>query len=464
MQKLFDDIKFLDKRCYEQYKLTEELLMEHAANALHNFISKNFSENSSVLIVCGNGNNGADGITLARLLQNDFDVKLYLDAPITSDISKLQLERARAVNVAEVPKIEDADVIVDALFGSGLNRPLGKKHKELISQINELSGKKIACDIPSGLMKDGTLSGSVFNADITITMGALKKSLYSDMAKDKTGDISVANLGLSRSIYEDKTNWHLLDLNDLKLPHRTIKNSHKGTYGHLSLLCGEKEGASIIAGSAALNFGVGLATLITHENPTIPYELMKATTLPSNSSAICAGMGLGNSFDSNDLQNMLVDSVVPIVIDADLFYNLIITKIMNKKNIVLTPHPKEFISLLKLLNLADIDIEQLQQNRFYYAELFSSAYPDVVLLLKGANQIISYQNSFYINPHGTSKLSKGGSGDVLSGIIGALLAQGYSLLEATISASLAHSSAARSVTKNSYALTPNDLIKELSCL
>jgi len=464
MQKLFDDINFLDSRCYDQFKLSEELLMEHAAYALYRFISNKFSEGSSVLVVCGSGHNGADGIALTRLLQNDFSVKLYIDSPPKSDLAKLQLERAYAVNVTKTDEIKDADIIVDALFGSGLNRELKKRHLQLIKQLNSLNGQKIACDIPSGLLQDGTLSSTVFDADTTITMGALKKSLYSDIAKDVTGKILVANLGVSRTIYETNSNWNLLDLDDLKLPYRVTKSSHKGTYGHLALLCGEKEGASIIAAKAALNFGAGLVTMITHENPQIPYEIMKSTTLPKNCNAVCAGMGLGNSFDSIDLKNMLIGSKMVLLIDADLFYNPIITQLIKKKNIVITPHPKEFVSLLKYLNIADVDVEELQNSRFKYSEEFSKRYPDVVLLLKGANPIIAYKNRFYINPHGTNKLSKGGSGDVLSGIIGALLAQGYSTLDAAINGSLAHVSAAKKVTKNNYALTPSDLIEEVACL
>jgi len=464
MQKLFNDINFLDKRCYDQFELSEDLLMEHAANAIAIFISKKFPNKSSVLIVCGSGHNGADGIAVARLLQNDFKVKLYLDEHPKSELAKLQLKRARAVNVTEVTKVTESDIIIDALFGSGLNRELEDKHISLLKILNSFNGKKIACDIPSGLMQDGKLSDATFIADTTITMGALKKSLYSDNAKNVVGEISVANLGLSRNIYETDSNWKLLEVDDLKLPHRVEKNAHKGTYGHLSLLCGEKEGAAIIAAKAALNFGVGLSTLVSHENPQIPYELMKSSTLPKNTSAVCAGMGLGNSFDSSDLKKILIDSDLPLIIDADLFYMQIITELMQKKNIVITPHPKEFVSLLNRLSLSEINVEQLQENRFKYVEIFSEKYPNVVLLLKGANPIIAHNNNFYINPHGSNKLSKGGSGDVLSGLIGSLLAQGQETLEATINASLAHTNASNRVNKNSYALTPNDLINELSWL
>jgi len=464
MQKLFNDVRALDQRCYEQFALSEDILMEHAASAMHSHIVKKLPKNSSVLIVCGSGHNGADGIALARLLHSDFNVKLYLHDQPKSDLAKLQLERAKAVGVREAEQITDSDLIVDALFGSGLNRALQEPYLTLLKELNLFKGKKLACDIPTGILQSGMVSEELFYADETITMGALKKALYSDVVKDCVGKIYVANLGVARGLYETDTNWKILDFSDLKLPFREKKNSHKGSFGHLSVLCGEKEGAAIIAGKSALNFGAGLVTLLSHKNPQIPYELMSASALPKNSSAICAGMGLGNDFDKEDLQKILIDTQVPLIIDADLFYEPIIKKLLQKQNVVITPHPKEFVSLLKLLNLADITVEQLQQDRFQYIELFSKNHPAVVLLLKGANPVITFENNFYINAHGTNKLSKGGSGDVLSGIIGALLAQGYTPLEAAINGSLAHTKAATKVEKNSYALTPNDLISELAWL
>jgi hydroxyethylthiazole kinase-like uncharacterized protein yjeF len=143
-----------------------------------------------------------------------------------------------------------------------------------------------------------------------------------------------------------------------------------------------------------------------------------------------------------------------------LFYDELIVEVLDKE-VVLTPHPKEFVSLLKLTNIADISVEELQNNRFLYVEKFSKKYPKVVLLLKGANVIIAQNEKLYVNSFGSAVLSKGGSGDVLSGLVGSLLAQGYSSLDATITASLAHTLAARNYKKNNYSLIPSDLVEEI---
>jgi len=156
---------------------------------------------------------------------------------------------------------------------------------------------------------------------------------------------------------------------------------------------------------------------------------------------------------------------VPMLVDADLFYNPIIKRVLEeKKDLVLTPHPREFVELLKILNIADISIEELQKNRLHYTREFSAKYPNATLLLKGANVIISQDEKIFINPHGTNALSKGGSGDVLSGMISALLAQGYTALEATINGSLAHAIAGAKYPKNNYSLTPYDLIESIKSL
>ena len=149
---------------------------------------------------------------------------------------------------------------------------------------------------------------------------------------------------------------------------------------------------------------------------------------------------------------------IPMVIDADMFYKDIIVKFLEKE-VVLTPHPKEFASLLKIANLGEYSVEEIQKNRFSLAEEFSKRFPNVVLLLKGANKIIAYKGNLHIDPNGTVALAKGGSGDVLAGMIGSLLAQNWHPLKATIHASLAHSIAGNY--EPNYSLTPIKLINRL---
>ncbi|MDP3119589.1 MAG: NAD(P)H-hydrate dehydratase [Sulfuricurvum sp.] len=439
MQNLYTQTASLDQRAIVEFGLTEALMMEHAAMGMERIIRDRFPYDSMVLIVCGHGNNGADGRILARLLEGDYRVS-----------TKHNIH-------------QHYDVIVDALLGSGLNRPLDSLTQDLLKSLNAADAFKIACDVPTGLYANGFLDPNTFKADITVTMGALKRGMFNDTAKDVVGEIIIADLGISRIRYETPTAWRLLDTADLQLPHRTQSSTHKGSYGHLSLICGEKIGASVIAGSAALRFGTGLVSLITCENIVIPHELMQSHSLPSTTTAIALGMGLGCEFCDQELTKLL-NNAHPLVLDADIFYHTMFPNLLERNDIVLTPHPKEFTQILRLTAIADIDVNTLQNNRFEYVERFCTAFPNVMLVLKGANVIIGHNDQFFINPHGTVALAKGGSGDVLSGLIGALLAQGHTPLEAAIHASLAHALGAKKFDKNNYALTPFDLIESITTL
>lgn len=439
MQNLYREVNTLDARAVEQFALSETIMMEHAASSMADYIARHFPVASSILIVCGNGNNGADGRILARQLEGDYRVSQNYQSNT------------------------HYDVIVDALFGSGLNRPLDLTSANLLNLLNTSDAFKIACDVPSGLFADGTLDPHAFKADITITMGALKRSLFSDAAKEYVGEIRVADLGVSRSRYEIPSAWQLLDPSDLSLPLRTQRSTHKGSYGHLSVICGEKVGACVIAASAALRFGTGLVSVISNENVTIPYELMQSHSLPSGTTAIALGMGLGVEFCDDELTQLL-DNTHPLVLDADIFVHPIFPELLKRTDIVLTPHPKEFTQILRRTGIADIDVSTLQNNRFSYVEQFCTAFPNTVLVLKGANVIIGSGEQFYVNPHGSVSLAKGGSGDILSGLIGALLAQGRTPLESAIQGSLAHTLASLKLDKNNYALSPFDLIERITYL
>jgi len=169
MQNLFYEVDSLDKRCYEDFHLSEDILMEHAANGMAQFIVEHYSHSKSLLIVCGSGNNGADGITLARLLHTHFTIKLFLHKEPSSEIGKLQLKRAQALGMKTTNTLEDADLIVDALFGSGLNRDMSQESASCLEQFNLFNGVKIACDMPSGLNKEGQSSRDVIHVTIDRT-------------------------------------------------------------------------------------------------------------------------------------------------------------------------------------------------------------------------------------------------------------------------------------------------------
>ena len=465
MHYVYEESSHLDNRCYEELGLSSEILMENAGNALAKAVKKRLTCKGKALFVCGAGNNGADGIVAARMLYKDYDVALFLPFGVQSKMAKLQLERAQKVGVLIVESLSKADVYVDALFGAGLNRPLDIPTCELLKELNAREGYKIACDIPSGIMSTLELSNVIFQADETITMGALKYSLLHDNAKDAVGKIKVANLGVSRKIYETPSDMFLLQKQDLKLPLRNKKNSNKGSFGHVAVVCGQKEGACVLASMSAFHFGAGLTTAIGDKIKNLPPYIMHSKTLPKSANVIVAGMGLEEPFDEGMVRSLLFDNALPLVIDASLCYNLIIKEIVeSQKAIVLTPHPKEFVSILKLTCNEEIDTEKIQQNRFKYAKLFSQKFPHIILVLKGANTIIAHENQLYINSFGTQALAKGGSGDVLAGMIGSLIAQGYSPKDASISASLAHALVAKKLTCNNFSLTPIDLCKGLKCL
>jgi len=465
MQKVYQNCYELDKRCYKEYGLTEDILMEHAAVGMANYIRKHFKQGSGVLIVSGTGNNGADGTVLARQLHGEYDIRVSLPFGVKSPMAKVQLERAKKVGLHMVDALEDADVIVDALLGAGLNKPLDEKTQHIVQQLNSFSGHKLACDIPTGVSDLG-LSPMSFMADVTVTMGARTEALYLDENKDSVGDIVCADLGLSSEVYASKSQTYVLDENDIKLPSRSKQNSHKGNFGHAAIFCGEKEGAGVIAGMACTRFGAGLTTLVVHEQITPPPYLMHATVVPDNAFALAIGMGLGGYFESEFLEKYVLSSHLPIVLDADAFLSPELLTILEQKDreIVITPHPKEFTILWKILTGEVFTVEEVQSKRFEMVRMFNAKYPNVTLLLKGANTLIMQEEQLYINPLGCSKLSKGGSGDVLSGLIVSLLAQGYTGLESALHASLALVMAANKYSGASYAMLPMDIIDEVARL
>jgi hydroxyethylthiazole kinase-like uncharacterized protein yjeF len=443
--------------------MSEDLLMEHAAIALKEAIP---NEAKRVLIVSGAGNNGADGVALARLIQGKKDVCVYLPFGAKSPMAELQKERAKRLEVRFVDSMDgEWNVIVDALFGSGLNKPLNEEAIDIVTKINSINAYKIACDIPSGLNLDGIAQSIAVIADKTVTMGGYKEALFSDEAKDFVGEIVRADLGVSSEAYEDESETYLLEREDLTLPLRERKNTHKGDFGHLAVVAGAKVGAGIIAARSAFAFGAGKVTIVENEPYIVPYEIMSCSSLPSDASAVCIGMGLGKRYDDEYLSKFLLDHELPMILDADLFYEPILIKVLeSRKDLVLTPHPKEFTSLLSLTDVADVETKELQKRRFELLREFTYRFRDIVVVLKGANTLIGQNGTIYINSFGGANLSKGGSGDVLGGLIASLLSQGYSPLKAAINASLAHTFAAEKFDKNSYALTPRDLIEEVKCL
>ena len=355
-------------------------------------------------------------------------------------------------------EIINADCIIDGIFGSGLNKALSSEICEILSLANSSKSLKIAVDIPSGIDKFGRILGGAFCADLTIAMGALKLALFSDGAKDQVGRIKVANLGISRSNFEGRSEYFLLQKSDLKLPLRRKQNTNKGDFGHTYVVSGQMSGAAQMAALAAHAIGSGLVSVVSEGSLNLSPILMQKSSFDAARVVVC-GCGLGEK--KIDLAALLGKSCV---IDADLCYERKILSLLNaNSNLVITPHPKEFCSLLKIAGIADLSVSELQERRFELARAWSEKFSGV-LVLKGANTLIAQAGIIYICDKGSAALAKGGSGDVLAGLIGGLLAQGYSPLQASICGVLAHALAARAFAKNSYALNPLDLIEEIKWL
>lgn len=489
MEKIFDSVRELDKRAEDAFNLKNGMLMEHAARGMAERIRTLFSSHLShlkniqetarweavwkspypqrelplVQIICGSGDNGGDGFALARMLADFCTVRVVSVKEPKSPLCKLQRERLDLLGISVVDKLEErCAVLVDAVFGTGIRGNLDDEMCALIERMNTIRGYKIACDVPSGLNEFGIPSPIAFRADETCTMGALKTALYADAAKDYTGTIHVCNLGLPRRCYECETDTFLLSAEDMKLPHRTAQNTHKASYGHGLFFCGEKTGACMLAASAALHFGIGLVTVFGEPVPAAPFDFMYTSKLPENFSATMLGSGLGRASDMQmqafEFLSQEQVQAKPLILDADILHNTALPKLLPLfKAPILTPHPKEFQGLLANAELAQVGIAEIQEHRFEYLRLFCRAFPHVVTVLKGAYPLIGCGSRVFVNPLGTNALAKAGTGDVLSGMITALAAQGYSLLEAAYTASIAHTEAAKTLHTADYGLTASAL-------
>ncbi|MCQ2645915.1 NAD(P)H-hydrate dehydratase [Helicobacter pylori] len=466
MLSVYEKVDALDKRAIEELFLSEDILMENAAMALERAVLQNASLGAKVIILCGSGDNGGDGYALARRLIGRFKTLVFEMKLAKSPMCQLQKERAKKAGVVikaweEKALNEDleCDVLIDCVVGSAFKGEL-----EPFLGFESLSQKarfKIACDIPSGIDSKGRVDKRAFKADMTISMGAIKSCLLSDRAKDYVGELKVGHLGVFHQIYEIPTDTFLLEKSDLKLPLRDRKNAHKGDYGHAHVLLGKHSGAGLLSAISALSFGSGVVSVqaleceITSNNK--PLELVFCENFPNLLSAFALGMGLENI--PKDFNKWL--ELAPCVLDAGVFYHKEVLQALENE-VILTPHPKEFLSLLKLVGI-NISMLELLDNKLEIARDFSQKYPKVVLLLKGANTLIAHQGRIFINNLGSVALAKAGSGDVLAGLIVSLLSQNYTPLDAAINASLAHALAGLEF-KNNYALTPLDLIEKIKRL
>lgn len=464
MLPLYKDLAAQDSAAKIKYNISQEILMENAARGVYEFLKERGLEAKKTLIITGPGNNGADGLALARMLP---DASIFCTVQPKSELCKVQFERARKLQIPLADGLDGFDVIIDAILGSGISKPLSGNIKELVEKLNLEKAIKISIDIPSGVINGMDIHDTAFISDFTLTMGAHKTALYQDYSKDFTGEIILKDLGLSAKKYTDgfKPDGYVLDKDDLVLPIRTKKSSHKGDFGHLCVVSGELIGASVIAAKAALRTGIGLVTITERDMMSISEpQIMLSVQPPKGANTILVGQGLGGSYSDDEIVSF-VSTIEKAVVDADIFKKECIKDILAMdKKIVLTPHPKEFCSLWKKCTGEELDVNTLQKDRFTYAQKFSEKYKDKTLVLKGSNTIVAENGELYVMPLGSAALAKGGSGDALAGVIASLLAQGYGPLEAAKNGSLMIALSAAKYKGANYSLTIEDLLEGLKWL
>lgn len=461
MQNIYKQTEVLDKRAIDRFFLSEEILCENASFALKEQLAKVAHKGSFVYIVCGGGNNGADGLALARKISGEYIVKVCMIADPKTPLAQKEYLRCKSAGVEFVRKIYKCDVVIDCVFGSGFRGEIAIENRALIEAMNQSGRIKIACDLPSGVGK--FFKGVAFRADYTVCMGALKMDLFGEWAKDYVGEIVIAPLGIPKNQYEISSNIKLLEKKDLSLPHRTKSDTHKGEYGHLAIVCtnhpNSKAGAGILSALSSIAFGVGKVSVVGGCG-ALPYEVMRDESIPNDCQVIAFGMGAGE-VQKEDWEKL---ESKRCVLDADVFYSKDIKTFLQKNtDVILTPHIKEFASLLKICEIADLSVEEVKDRRDELLVEFCSLYPEVVLVLKGANTLIAKGEKIYICTLGSNNLAKGGSGDVLSGMIASLLAQGRDRLDASINAVLSHALASQKIS-TSYGLNPMDLIEAVKYL
>lgn len=435
-------------------------LMERAAAQLHKTLLDRYAGQEVFRIFCGHGNNGGDGIALARLLaESKRTVCIHIyhgNGGLSPDgeINRSRLPKTPLLTVtqlvqdADLPEIDPEDVVVDALLGSGLTREPDGFYATLIDHINQAEAEVVAVDIPSGLFGEDNRTNSmkhVIRASLTLTFQIPKLSLLLAENGEYVGDWISLPIGLLDTFFEQvESPWYLMDhrlIRSLLKPRR--KFDHKGTWGHALLISGSvgKAGAAVLGAHAALHAGTGLVTVHTPGSgrviiqTAVPEAMVSVdpdtdywTSLPDLTpyTAIGMGPGVGTHPETRDiLMQMLERQEQPVVLDADAL-NLIaqVPGGINKipKNSILTPHPGEF---KRLFGEDPDELSRLDRMR-----RLAQTY-ELILVLKGAHTVIAATDGqLWFNDTGNPGMATAGSGDVLTGIITGLLAQGYDPLNA----------------------------------
>ncbi len=457
-----EQIKKIDLGTIKEEPVSSVDLMERAAGQILRWILKNFDRSREITIFTGPGNNGGDGLVLARLLRNNrYDVHLYNICFSSGNTDDWRTNYQRLAEETDVPVINitskeqfpmlhSSSLVIDAIFGSGLNRPADGLAAEIIRLINQSDGTVVSVDIPSGLFcEDNSANNpdSIINADYTLSFQFPKLSFLFPENSIFTGEWITLPIGLSSKIIRetDSPFFYLDDEFIRPLIRKRKKFDHKGIYGHGLLIAGSygKMGAAILAARAAMKTGMGLITCHVPRsgNPVIQSSFPEAMTRSDSDDhiitkigdtesfdAIAAGPGMGtDTLTQKAIHSLLLNRDRPLVIDADGLNILG----MNPKwlsvvppNTILTPHPREFE---RIAGKSENSYRRLERQR----ELASDY--NCIVILKGAYTSIAFPDGrIFFNSTGNPGMATAGSGDVLTGMLLSLLAQGYTPQNAAI--------------------------------
>lgn len=483
----------------EEKGVTRVRLMQNAAKGCFDYIQERFDNYKSLTfsIICGSGNNGGDGIELAFLLtEAGIDASIIItdkipDTDTAKACIKTHKTALKGITLKKNPEkaavaLSKADVIIDCVFGTGFHGELPSEVAALFDYTEKCGGFKISIDIPSGVNgNSGGISKSSFKPDVTLALAAIKTGMLNYPCRDFCGEIRVINIGITTDCYKEYDGvFTPKDITRL-LPKRS-ESAHKGCFGRVLNVagCSRYRGAAVLSSRAALRAGAGLVTLASVEEAigaaaanlpeciflklpenkegfintealalerkstkaaakTISEDMHAFSLLEEEAekaSSITIGCGLGNNEGTREIVSFLLKKGnCPVILDADgincLNGNINILK-DNNRPIIMTPHPGELARLMKTT------VATLQANRLNIARIFAIEYR-VILLLKGQNTIIAAPNGrTYINTSGNNALAKAGCGDVLTGIIGALTAQGVEPFQAAVLGAYLHGSSA----------------------
>lgn len=453
-------------------------LMERAATQIYFWLMRNLkSKEVSIKIFCGMGNNGGDGLVLARLLATqDIYAQVFI-LHVSENFShdcEVNYERLKAIpevpmygvfSKDDFPNIDDNDIIIDALFGSGLNRPLDGVAAELVNHINDNHAVRIAIDIASGLNGDaiGDPNNPIIRADYTLSMQFPKMAFLYPENEPYVGDWHVLDIKIHPEYIDKVETANFYTTEDVVKPliHKRGKHSHKGTYGHALLIAGStgKTGAALLASESCMRSGVGLLTTHLPKSAMLPLQIYLPEAMISVDksddcfsklpdlepyTAIGAGPGLGkDSKTETALKHLIQEARVPMVLDADALNIIAENKTWLSflpERTIITPHPKEFE---RLFGKTDNSMQRLELQR----EM--SVKHNIIIVLKGANTAITFPNgTCFFNSTGNPGMATAGSGDVLTGIILSLLAQRYTPEEAALLGVFMHGKAGDKAAEN----------------